>query len=202
VEWARLRPRTREESETSLASLGNQIARLIGLSDALLELEEVRSAPVPPAEVVELAALLDEVAELYQPQAAACGRRIELACDPVLTVHGRYRWLLVALSNLVSNALRHGSGTIRLEGGHATAPDGSVVLRVGDEGPGFSSAFAERAFDRFTRAEESRTTPGSGLGLALVRAVAEAHGGTAAISGAAVTIELPGALEEATDVPG
>ena len=59
VEWARLRPRSHEETDTSLASLGNQVERLIGLSDALLELEEVRSAPQPPDEPVELGALLD-----------------------------------------------------------------------------------------------------------------------------------------------
>ncbi|MDX6324765.1 MAG: two-component system, OmpR family, sensor kinase [Nocardioidaceae bacterium] len=196
VEWARLRPRGRQESDKSLASLANQVERLIGLSDALLELEEVRSAPVPPAEVVELSALLDEIAELYQPQAVGCDRKIEVGCDPELTVHGRYRWLLLAMSNLVSNALRYGAGTIRLEGLHEPASSPEVVLRVSDEGPGFSTEFVERAFDRFTRAEESRTTPGTGLGLALVRAVAEAHGGSARISGATVTLTVPVADEE------
>jgi signal transduction histidine kinase len=196
VEWARLRPRSRQESERSLVSLGNQVERLIGLSDALLELEEVRSAPVPPAEVVELGALLDEVADLYRPQADDCGRRVEVVCDALLTVNGRYRWLLLALSNLVTNALRHGAGTIRLEGAYEPGPDPAVVLRVSDEGAGFPAEFAKRAFDRFTRAEESRTTPGTGLGLALVRAVAEAHGGSAEISGATVVLRLSGAGKE------
>lgn len=201
VEWARLRPRSRAESERSLASLASQVERLIGLSDALLELEEVRSSPVPPTEVVELSALLDEVVELYQPRAAAAGRRIELVCDPVLTVHGRYRWLDLALSNLVSNALRHGCGTIRIDGLHVPGPEPAVVLRVSDEGPGVSPDFADRAFDRFTRAEVSRTTPGTGLGLSLVRAVAEAHGGSAAISGSTVTLRLSGAAADEAGWP-
>jgi signal transduction histidine kinase len=63
---------------------------------------------------------------------------------------------------------------------------------VQDEGPGFPADFVDKAFDRFSRAEASRTTRGTGLGLALVQAVADAHHGTATISGSLVTIDLPG----------
>ncbi|MFF2203540.1 sensor histidine kinase [Streptomyces sp. NPDC058145] len=102
------------------------------------------------------------------------------------------RWLRPALSNLVDNALRHGEGTVRIA---ATVHEGVVSVCVTDEGPGFTPDFLPRAFDRFTRAETSRTSDGSGLGLVFAHAVATAHGGTAhaenAGNGAAVTLRLP-----------
>ncbi len=64
-------------------------------------------------------------------------------------------------------------------------------LSVADEGPGFPEAFAPRAFERFTRADEGRTGGGAGLGLAIVRAVARAHGGDASADGPRVRISVP-----------
>ena len=72
----------------------------------------------------------------------------------------------------------------------APVTDRWLRLVVRDSGPGFPDGFREHAFDRFSRAEESRTTRGSGLGLALVRQVAVAHGGTARI------LEGPGGAVE------
>ncbi|WUK93151.1 ATP-binding protein [Streptomyces sp. NBC_00358] len=100
--------------------------------------------------------------------------------------------------------MRHGRGAI---GVRAEAGDGRLSLAVSDEGPGFPPDFLPHAFDRFSRAEASRTTPGAGLGLALVAAVAASHGGTAraenippgttgamgaaGVRGAAVTLDMP-----------
>ena len=99
-----------------------------------------------------------------------------------------------ALGNLVDNALRHGTGTVRLE---AERHDGEVELRVADEGDGFSPDLLSVAFERFTREDEARGDGAAGLGLAIVDAIARAHGGSAAAAndpggGAVVMLVLPG----------
>ena len=65
------------------------------------------------------------------------------------------------------------------------------MIRVTDEGPGFPDDFVPRAFERFSRADEARTSGGAGLGLAIVDAVARAHGGSVSASGSTVTLVLP-----------
>ena len=100
-----------------------------------------------------------------------------------------------ALGNLVDNALRYGEAAVLLS---AAAEDGHVTLRVRDGGgPGFPPELVEHAFERFTRADRARSRGGAGLGLAIVDAVARAHGGRAGAAnqrgrgGAEAWIELP-----------
>jgi signal transduction histidine kinase len=96
-----------------------------------------------------------------------------------------------ALSNLVDNAIRHGAGEIVLRLRRHT--DG-VTLEVQDSGGGIPAEFAPDAFERFARADPARTGDGAGLGLSIVAAIAQAHGGHATIlpgPGATVRITLP-----------
>jgi signal transduction histidine kinase len=98
-----------------------------------------------------------------------------------------------ALGNLVDNALVHGEGEVTL---HATGEEDTVRICVGDEGGGFPEGFEDRAFERFTRADEGRTGAGAGLGLAIVRTIARAHGGDAWVEsrgdGARAVLTIPG----------
>jgi two-component system, OmpR family, sensor kinase len=78
----------------------------------------------------------------------------------------------------------------------ARAADGTVALRVSDQGKGFEAGFLPHAFERFSRADEARARGAAGLGLAIVEAIVRAHGGTAeaansAAGGAVVTLCLP-----------
>ncbi len=94
-----------------------------------------------------------------------------------------------ALGNLVDNALRHGGGEIRLS---ARRSREEIEIDVSDQGPGFPAALEPRAFERFTSGDGEGARSG-GLGLAIVRAIAEAHGATATIvdrSSAGTTVRL------------
>jgi signal transduction histidine kinase len=188
LEWALLKPRDDTETRTALESLSAQVERLISLSNALLDLEEVRAADTTLREPVHVADLVTRTVGRFGAQADGKGRRIETHAPDDLTLDANPHWLELALSNLVSNALRHGTGKVLVT---ATLADDRTQLTVSDEGPGFPADFIDKAFDRFARADTSRTTPGTGLGLALVQAVAEAHQGTATITGARVSLDIP-----------
>jgi signal transduction histidine kinase len=188
LEMALRRPRPPEETKAALESLQHQVERLIGVSNALLDLEEVRVGDQVEGEHVETDALIAALAGRYQAEAAALGRRIEAGSPGEVLVEGNGHWLDLAMGNLVSNALRYGEGTVTIS---ATAAGDRVHLTVSDEGAGFPPDFVDKAFDRFTRAESSRTSRGTGLGLSLVQAVAEAHDGSAVIAGSSVTLDLP-----------
>src|SRR5215217_217953 len=106
-----------------------------------------------------------------------------------------------ALGNLVDNALRHGGRPVTLS---AERADGALRLSVTDRGPGFPPELLDHAFERFTRGDAARSRGGAGLGLAIVDAIARAHGGSAGVvnldaGGAKAWIELPRA---AVNSPG
>ena len=98
-----------------------------------------------------------------------------------------------ALRNMIGNAVVHGDGTITLS---AERHDGTVELRVTDEGPPVDPDTLATAFDRFARGPASAERAGAGLGLAIVREIARLHGGDARLinstAGVTSTIELPG----------
>src|SRR5690606_17806491 len=122
--------------------------------------------------------------------------------QPDLFVLADRELIAQALANLLDNAVKytaHG-GSIRLKA--ERGPPGEVWLSVNDSGPGIPAFYRERVIERFVRLEQSRSQPGSGLGLSLTHAVAEAHGGRltlrdaeplASSPGLAATLVLPGA---------
>jgi two-component system, OmpR family, sensor kinase len=194
LELALRRPRTADELRAALSSATEETDRLVLLADDLLVLARSDEGELGLAsEPVRVRELLEAVQRRFGARADEAGRELQVDAQAGLEVAGDRLRLEQALGNLVDNALRYGAGTIRLEG--AVGND-SVVLRVSDAGDGFPPEFLPRAFDRFSRADESRVRGSAGLGLALVEAVARAHGGraTAANSpggGAVVTLALP-----------
>jgi two-component system OmpR family sensor kinase len=194
LELALRRPRSREDLEDALRSANEEVHRLTRLAEDLLVLASTEEGRLPlRVSEFPVRELLDGVARRFAARAEAAGRRLEVAGAGDGTMRGDPLRLEQALGNLVDNALRHGEGVIRLE---AANENGSVELSVRDEGAGFPQAFVPRAFERFSRAEEARTGGGAGLGLAIVGAVARAHGGTAQVGsgaegGAVVTIVIP-----------
>lgn len=187
VEWARHRPRTAAELDRVLTSIVGQIERLVDLSNALLDLEELQAGipadrvPTPLSQVLEQG--LDGLAELARTQ----GRELKIEATSV-PVRVNPRWFGLAVTNLVTNALKHGRGTITVRG---VVEDARLTLSVTDDGGGVPPVLGTRAFDRFARASKSRSTLGNGLGLSLVKAVAERHDGTATLIPGGVKVEVP-----------
>jgi two-component system OmpR family sensor kinase len=146
--------------------------------------------PVRP-ESVSVDALLAGVAQRFGDRAKERGRSIRVEGTAGLQVEADELRMRQALGNLVDNALRYGAGEIVLR---ARNVQPGVSLEVSDAGQGFGSDIADRAFERFARGDGARTRGGAGLGLSIVRAIAEAHGGRAELvpgEGATVRIWLP-----------
>ncbi|MET8377120.1 HAMP domain-containing sensor histidine kinase [Streptomyces microflavus] len=150
--------------------------------------------PVPVGE------LLGQVAAAHQARAETAGVTLTVVAGAAPVLHADPVRLRQAVGNLVSNAVRHtpAGGTVTLRAyGEGPGPE-VVVIEVADTGTGIPAADLPYVFDRFWRAEKSRSrrTGGSGLGLAIVRKLAEAHGGTAGATstegkGSAFTLRLP-----------
>jgi signal transduction histidine kinase len=196
LELARSRPRSREELAEALDSVTEETDRLTRLADDLLVLARADDGGGMSRTPIDAAELLETVATRFEARAREERRAIEVSAPEDLCVEGERSGLHRALTNLVDNALRHGAGRVRLR---AVARDGRVELHVSDEGEGFPADFLPVAFERFSRAGGERSPDGAGLGLALVRAVAVAHGGTAQAArgpdgGADVWLALPRAV--------
>jgi signal transduction histidine kinase len=195
-------PRSAEDLQTALRSIGEEADRLSQLADDLLLLARLDEGELPlRKEPLEVHDVLHDVAERFGRRAADEGRRIDVDA-PKLGVEADRVRLEQALVNLVDNALRHGAGTITLT---ASSRAGSVEIHIADEGPGFDRGVADTAFERFTRGDQARSRGGAGLGLAIVNAIVAAHGGGVALStdtrrGANVVLTLPAAPTQAVRI--
>ena len=156
---------------------------------ALLRISEVEAGARRAAfKPVDLQALARAVADDFAPVAEDTGHRLAFADGPPVWIEGDTELLTQMTINLVENALRHTPTgcTVRLS---VDAAAGEPMLTVSDDGPGVPDAERSRLFDRFYRREQSRSTPGSGLGLALVQAVARLHRGEASLADAGPGLE-------------
>jgi signal transduction histidine kinase len=186
-----------EELRAAVTSASEEARRMSRLADDLLVLARADQGRLPlHQESVVPEQLLDTAASRARAGARMGGREIVVAepsSDGILVRADPDR-IAQTLDNLTTNALRYGGGTITLT---ARSRDGVVELHVTDEGPGFPEELIGHPFERFARGSEARSRePGSGLGLALVEAVAIAHGGYARArnrpeGGADVWIALP-----------
>jgi two-component system, OmpR family, sensor kinase len=171
-------------------------ARMRQLVEDLLALARLDEVAEPVREPVDLAVLAADACS--DAAVLDAERRITFDAPSPVPVTGDRDHLRRAIGNLVTNALLHTPAgtpvTVR-----ATARDGRGTVEVRDRGPGLPEDALPRVFDRFWRADPSRSGEGTGLGLAIVHAVATEHGGRATAAnapggGARFTIELPTAL--------
>jgi heavy metal sensor kinase len=198
LELAQHPSRTRGELAAAVDAAADETVRLGRLAEDLLTLArgDGRTLILRP-DTVLVAELFDE--ERTAATAKAHDKQVIVTIDVAdgLSVYADRDRLRQALDNLVANALRHTGDDTTIDLRARTTSNG-VELEVHDSGPGFPPAFLVHAFERFQRADSSRTrdSGGSGLGLAIVAAIAEAHGGTAYAAngpdgGATVGIRIP-----------
>jgi signal transduction histidine kinase len=150
---------------------------LLGTFNALLSIAEAEAGSRRDGfAIVDLAEIARSVVELYEPVAEEAGQRLTVDAEAALPVRGDRHLLSQSLANLLDNALKYApSGEIAVT---AEAVGSTARVAVADHGPGIPDASREAVLDRFVRLEGSRSTPGNGLGLSLVRAVATMHGGS------------------------
>lgn len=194
LELALRRPRSHAELERAIRSAAEETDRLSQLAEDLLLVARFDQGELPVRpEPVETPQILERVRDRFAPRADALGRSVRVADAPATRVRIDPMRVEQALGNLVDNALVYGAGTVTLQ---TQLRDGAVELHVIDEGQGFPAGFAERAFDRFSRADDARSAGGTGLGLSIVSVIARAHGGAAHLEnlpggGSDVWISLP-----------
>ena len=149
---------------------------LIATFNALLSMAEAQSGG-SAAEMAELdlALLVEDASDLYEPLAEERGLTLTISTEPAVMVRGNRQLLFQALANLIDNALKYAGRKAAVTIWARAVPEGAE-LGVADSGPGIPQAERERVLEPFVRLDQSRGTPGSGLGLALVRAIAALHG--------------------------
>jgi signal transduction histidine kinase len=185
---------SRQELEHAVSSAAEEADRLSALAEDLLVLAEADQGRLPlRPEAVDLRDSVRRLSERFAQRAQEAGAVIETSVASGLSVRADRRRLEQALGNLIENALRHGARTVLVA---AERHNGRLELHVSDDGPGFPPGFLEIAFERFARPDSSRTAPGAGLGLSIVRSIARAHGGEAHASnraegGAHVWLSIP-----------
>lgn len=175
--------RARAEGETG-ARLDAAIAetdQLLQSFGALLRLARIEAQPpVHDEPALDLAALAADAVELYTPIAAERGIALRTASAAQARVRGDADQLFQLLVNLLDNAVKYAPPASEVEVALRRERD-EIVLEIGDRGPGIPAADRERVFDRFQRLEAHRGSPGTGLGMSLVRAIAHRHGGRIAL---------------------
>jgi len=159
------------------ADLKAEMRQAIRMFDSLLDISRAEADQGTGGGLVpvNLSAVAAEVWDLYDPLAEDKGLLTEAQITPDLHILGDRNLIAQVLSNLLDNAIKYCAPGDRLT--LKLAPDADrILMRVADTGPGLPDDLKPEAFDRFTRAERDRATPGHGLGLALVRAIAARHG--------------------------
>ena len=170
---------TPRNAGSDAALIGDTIADLdavLGMFASIIRISEIETQARKSAfRSLNLVEIASEVVELYDAAAEQDATRLSLGGEREVKVTGDRDLLFDAIANLVDNAIKHGrpGGEVIVTCGNA---EGEAVISIADDGPGIPADQHDHVFKRFYRLEQSRYTPGNGLGLSLVAAVARLHG--------------------------
>ena len=165
-----------EPEQQALEAISTDIDRMLRLISATLEIGRAEAGMGRHQfEEFDLGELLRDICEIYQPAVEELGQTIDVEAATTLRYFGDRQLIGRAVANLVDNAIKYGAQSAI----HLNAKDSgaSLEITVADQGPGIPADRRDDAVHKYRRLEEARTTEGSGLGLAMVRAVARLHGG-------------------------
>lgn len=190
---------TGDQTETQYQQLaGNTIEecdRLLHLINTMLDLAETEAGLTPNMEILDLNALIEDACDLYQAVATENDLSLECHLESRITINGNKQFLQRLISNLLDNAIKYTlpGGRIRIA---QEIVDSDVLIQIADTGMGISEEDLPNIFERFYRCDQSRTKPGTGLGLCLALAIAKAHWGNISVEstiskGTQFTISLP-----------
>lgn len=192
-------PADAEETRTALAECIEETDRIRSMLDALLDVSAAENGVLPlQRQPVDVGRLLTDAAGLYDFVAEDKQVTIHVTPAPGITASGDATRLRQVLANLVDNAIKYtpSGGSVFLGAGRRA---GFVLITVRDTGPGIPPEEQDLVWRRLFRGDQSRSQRGFGLGLSVVKAVVEAHGGRVSVTndpagGAVFTVELPAAI--------
>jgi len=190
----------RPPPEATFAEIDGAVAdvdRVIHIFDALLRLAEIDAGMRRSGFVaLDLAELAETAVEFYAPAAELRNIKLAFHADGPTPVSGDPILLAQALSNLIDNALKYAPENGAIEVSVRRRADGAAEIAVADNGPGIKESEKAKVVERFYRGDASRGTPGVGLGLSVVQAVAKLHGSTLEFvnrdPGLGVVMAIPG----------
>lgn len=176
LEKAYHRQRSDEDDQALIGDTIADLDAVLRIFSSLTRIAQIETQARKGAfRTVNLVEIAGEVVELYDAAAEQEGTRLSIVGDREVMVTGDRDLIFDAIANLVDNAIKHGRA-----GGQVVVAneniDGKPVISIADDGPGIPAHEYEQVFKRFYRLEHSRYTPGNGLGLSLVAAVAHLHG--------------------------
>ena len=171
-----------EERKKAIEGAIGQADELLAIFSALLGISEIEGGEIKSAfKPLRLDRIMADICEAYRPSAQDTGFDLSCEIDPDCTIVGDRHLLGQMITNLLDNCLRHAAESEKiLVGLHKK--DSEIKLVVSDNGPGIPQDRHAEMLRRFTRMEGSRTTSGNGLGLSLVKAIADAHGARLSLS--------------------
>ncbi len=200
IELALIAPPDPAHDREALVSVLGQADMALATFDSLLKIAAAESGmAATELKPLDLGALACDAAELYEPVAEEKSVQLHATADAVPKIAAQRELLAQAVANLLDNAVKHTPAGGRIDVRVAGEGD-DVVLTIADTGPGIPAADRVRVLERFVRLEESRSTPGSGLGLSLVAAVVRLHGGSLRLGdndpGLRVELRFPAAARQ------
>lgn len=170
-------PPNAEADREALRKAIDEADRLLDMFDGMLKLARVEASGNWRMEPVNATRILNELVEFYEPVAEERGLSLRAEVGDGLIVRGDVGLFTQAVSNLIENALKYTPQGGHVEVRAAQRQDGRIEIGVHDDGPGVAPIDRDRVVERFVRLEGARTSPGAGLGLSLVAAVARLHRG-------------------------